>query len=179
MTTYIVLLRGINVGGKNSIKMADLKLGFEEMGFSDIVTYIQSGNVIFKSDEADKEKLTKHVETALEERYKLDLKVVIVSKSDLQKVIEKSPKGFGTEPEKYRYDVIFVKAPLTAAEAMKQISLKDGVDEASAGPGVLYFSRLTSKVTQSRLSRIIALPMYKNMTIRNWNTTTKLLALCD
>jgi uncharacterized protein (DUF1697 family) len=90
-----------------------------------------------------------------------------------------APGQFGKDATKYRYDVIFLKAPLTAKVAMQSITVKDGVDRAYAGNGVLYFSRLMAKATQSRLQRIIALPMYQNMTIRNWNTTTKLLALMD
>ena len=62
---------------------------------------------------------------------------------------------------------------------MKSVKIKEGVDEAHAGSGVLYFSRLTSKASQSYLTRIIGLPVYQDMTIRNWNTTTKLLALME
>jgi uncharacterized protein (DUF1697 family) len=78
----------------------------------------------------------------------------------------------------YRYDVIFLK-DVTPAEAMKSVTLKEGVDAAAVGPGVLYHSRLIAKATQSRINRIVGLPVYQNMTIRNWNTTTKILALMD
>ena len=60
---------------------------------------------------------------------------------------------------------------------MKSVTVRRGVDRVFAGEGVLYFSRLISKATQSYLSRIVGTPPYKNMTIRNWNTTTKLLEL--
>ena len=93
--------------------------------------------------------------------------------------LRQAPPGFGSEPDTYRYDVIFLKEPLTSAEAMQSVSTKDGVDQAFAGNGVLYFSRLISKATQSHLPRIIGLPVYQNMTIRNWNTTTKLLVLME
>jgi uncharacterized protein (DUF1697 family) len=63
--------------------------------------------------------------------------------------------------------------------AMKSVQTKEGVDEARAGIGVLYFSRLISKASQSRLTRLVSLPVYKSMTIRNWNTTTALLRLMD
>jgi uncharacterized protein (DUF1697 family) len=75
--------------------------------------------------------------------------------------------------------VIFLKAPLTAREAIKSVPTNAGVDEAFVGPDVLYFSRLTARAAESRLARIVSLPVYKGMTIRNWNTTTKLLALMD
>ena len=62
---------------------------------------------------------------------------------------------------------------------MKSVLTKQGVDQAHAGTGVLYFSRLISKASQSQLSRLVSLPIYKSMTIRNWNTTTKLLQLLE
>lgn len=60
---------------------------------------------------------------------------------------------------------------------MKSVRVKAGVDEAHAGKGVLYFSHLISKASQSQLSRLVSMPVYQSMTIRNWNTTTKLLEL--
>ena len=97
----------------------------------------------------------------------------------MRQVVARAPKGFGTQPEKYRYDVIFLKAPLTAPVALKSVATAPGVDEAHAGPGVLYFSRLISEATRSRLSKIVSSPIYKSVTIRNWNTTTKLLRMMD
>jgi uncharacterized protein (DUF1697 family) len=75
--------------------------------------------------------------------------------------------------------VIFLRPPLTGAAAIKVVATAPGVDEASAGAGVLYFSRLIAKASKSRLSKIVSSPIYKNVTIRNWNTTTKLLQMMD
>lgn len=178
-TQYLALLRGINVGGKNIIKMADLKACFESLGFSDVVTYIQSGNVLFKSTDRDKAKLTNRIEKELSKRFDYPSRLVTVTHEELKKTVHSAPRGFGGEPDKFRYDVIFLKEPLTPKEAMKSVSTKEGVDEAYAGERVLYFSRLISRAAQSRLTRIILLPIYQSMTIRNWNTTTKLLALME
>lgn len=176
---YLALLRGINVGGNNIIKMIDLKSCFESMGFADVITYIQSGNVIFKSNEKNMATLTKKIEKTLSERFDYKSRVVVVTDKQLNKVVHAAPKGFGNEAEKYKYDVLFIKEPLTAVEAIKNVNPKEGVDEAFAGEIVLYFSRLKSRASQSRLTKIIALPMYQNITIRNWNTTTRLLALME
>jgi uncharacterized protein (DUF1697 family) len=178
-TQYLALLRGINVGGSNVIKMADLKACFEDMGFTKVATYIQSGNVLFKSAEKDKAKLTKKIEAGLSGRFGYEARLVVVSRQQLKQAVEEAPRGFGKAPDKFRYDVIFLKEPLTSKEAMKSISTKEGVDNAYTGKDVLYFSRLISKATQSHLTRIIGLPVYQSMTIRNWNTTTKLLALME
>lgn len=176
---YLALLRGINVGGKNIIKMADLKAYFEEMGFSDVVTYIQSGNVVFASTDKDSARLTAKIEKALSKRFNYTSRLVLVDHFEMKKIVAGAPRGFGSEPDKYRYDVIFLKEPLTPAKAMEQVSVREGVDQAYKGKYVLYFSRLIAKASSSHLTKIVGLPVYQNMTIRNWNTTTKLLALME
>lgn len=176
---YLALLRGINVGGKNIIKMADLKACFDEMGFSDVVTYIQSGNVVFASAEKDAAKLTDKIEKELSKRFNYTSRLVIVAHPEMKKIVAGAPRGFGDAPDTYRYDVIFLKDPLTPAKAMEQVSVREGVDQAFQGKYVLYFSRLISRASQSYLTKIIGLPIYQNMTIRNWNTTTRLLALME
>jgi uncharacterized protein (DUF1697 family) len=95
----------------------------------------------------------------------------------MQDMVARAPDGFGAQPARYRYDVIYLKAPLLASMAMKSVPTNPDVDEVRAGIGVLYFSRLISKASQSRLSKLVALPIYKSMTIRNWNTTTTLLRM--
>jgi uncharacterized protein (DUF1697 family) len=179
MVRYVALLRGINVGGNNVIKMTALKACFEKQGFGDVVTYIASGNVLFSASASGAAQLALGIEAALAAAFNYEASVVLRSEKEMRAVVARAPAGFGTEPQKYRHDVIFLKAPLTAAAAIKDVPLNPGVDQAWAGPGVLYFSRLIARATSSRLGNIVALPMYKNMTIRNWNTTTKLLQLLD
>jgi uncharacterized protein (DUF1697 family) len=175
---YVALLRGINVGGKNLIGMPALKTCFEDAGFDDVETYIQSGNVLFETTRPKKD-LALEIEKKLERTFRLPLVVVVRSHKQLAGIVSSAPKGFGRDPAAYRYDVVFLKEPLTPAAAMKDITTKDGVDAVTTGKGVLYFSRLTARATQSRLNRVASIPAYKSMTIRNWNTTTKLLALLD
>ena len=76
-------------------------------------------------------------------------------------------------------DVVFLKAPLTSAQAMRAVSLREGVDRAWAGTGVLYLDRVAERSSQSRFSRLASTPHYRKMTIRNWSTTTRLLAMLD
>ena len=179
MKKYVALLRGINVGGKNLIKMTDLKACFEALGLEDVSTYIQSGNVLFSADRSEQARLTIQIEEALSKTFNYKSRVVLRSHKQMKEIVARAPKSFGNDPATYRYDVIFLKAPLTAVEAMKTVTAKEGVDQAFAGQGVLYFSRLISKASQSHLTRIIGMPVYQDMTIRNWNTTTKLLSLMD
>lgn len=145
----------------------------------DVATYIQSGNVLFRSNEKSRAKLVSMIEAGLSERFRYDSRVVLLSHKDLRSAIDGAPRGFGKEPDRYRYDVIFLKEPLTAQSAMKSVKVNEGVDQASVGKGGLYFSRLIGRASQSHLTKIISLPIYQQMTIRNWNTTTKLLALME
>lgn len=177
MIRYINLLRGINVGGNNIIKMTELKSCFESMGFGEVVTYIQSGNVLFDSDESDLDMLVQLIETTLSKRFGYDSKVVLIKQQALIEIVNNAPKDFGNNFNDYRYDVIFLKSPLTAKEVLSGIKKKEGVDFVFAGDGVLYFSRLSSQSSQSHITKIIGTAIYKKMTIRNWNTTTKLCEL--
>jgi uncharacterized protein (DUF1697 family) len=174
---YLALLRGINVGGNNIIKMTHLKECFENMGFTDVTTYIQSGNVIFKSADPHKDKLLSKIETELSGRFDYKSKIVLITQKQLHTVINNAPQDFGKDPDMYRYDVLFLKEPLSSDEAMKSIREREGVDKAYAGRDVIYFSRFISKAGQSYLNKLISLAIYKNMTIRNWNTTSKLFVL--
>src|SRR5262249_23285666 len=142
-TQYLALLRGINVGGGNIIKMTDLKACFEACQLENVATYIQSGNVLFETAETDPVKLVRKLEKALSQTFRpYRARLVLCSHAKLRQIVRKAPKGFGSQPQKYRYDVIYLKAPLTALEAMKHVTTKQGVDNAFVGPDVLYFSRL-------------------------------------
>ena len=177
-TCLVALLRGINVGGNNIIPMKDLKACFEQIGFADVRTYIQSGNVIFATTKSVAGSV-RTIERGLLQQFSYKGRVVVVSQTELFKVVQQAPRGFGTEPEAYRYDVLFLTPAVMAAEALKQIPVREGVDTIQAGTHVLYSSRLIKLVTKSYLPKIVSLPIYKEMTIRNWNTTTKLLALME
>ena len=137
----IALLRGINVGGNNTIRMTDLKACFEKMGFDGVVTYIQSGNVLFDCDMEDPEQLTGNIEKRLSEEFSYTSRIVLLPQRHIGRIITNAPTGFGSRPDEYRYDVLFLKAPLTAPEALSVIRTRDGVDTVTAGEGVLFISR--------------------------------------
>lgn len=180
MNTYVLLLRGINVGGKNKIPMAELKKCLEEIGYSNVLTYIASGNVLLDTSESAVA-VTKKVQEMLVKKFKLDselIKVLVLTQKELEKIVHRAPRGFGKHPEMYHSDVLFLIEG-KAKDAMKLIELQPDVDAAWEGEGVLYFQRLSAQRTKSKLSRIISKPFYKDITIRNWNTTVKLLQLLE
>lgn len=180
MKTYLILLRGINVGGKNKLPMKDLKNCLEDLGYTDVSTYIASGNVILKSDKSAKA-VKAEIEKALPQHFKLDselIAVLVLTRKQLQGIIDNKPKGFGEEPDKYHSDAIFLIG-IDAVETMSIFKPREGVDNVWAGDGVIYSQRLSAQRTKSRLGIITASSAYKSLTIRSWTTTTKLLDLMN
>jgi uncharacterized protein (DUF1697 family) len=174
---YLALLRGVNVGGKNKVPMAELREVAKSMGLDDVATFIASGNLLFRAPRQRAEALAARLETELSARFALNLKVVLQTEAQLRRVVQDAPRGFGAKTD--RCDVIFLRNPLTPKRALGVVELKEGVDRVWIGPGVLYFSRLAAKSTSSRMARIVGTPEYQDMTIRSWSTTSKLLALVD
>jgi uncharacterized protein (DUF1697 family) len=174
---YLALLRGINVGGKNLVKMTELRSAFDELGFDDVATYIQSGNVVFRAPRERGDALTARIESELGRRFGVELKVVLLTEAQLRGVVADAPRGFGGDS--HLCDVIFLRKPLTVKRVMGLVDLRDGIDRAWAGKGVVYFSRLAARASGSRISKLVARPEYQDMTIRSWTTTRKLLALMD
>lgn len=176
---YAILLRGINVGGKNKIPMAALRSFLEGLGFTKVSTYIASGNAVFASSLGPRE-VRSRIERGLPKEFRLDdlVKVLVLDMQQLRAVVDGRPKGFGDHPGRYHSDAIFL-IDLAVDEAMATFQPREGVDKVWPGPGVVYSQRLSAQRTKSRLNRIMATPAYKSMTIRNWATTTAVLKKLD
>ena len=180
MNTYLVLLLGINVGGKNKIPMSDLKTCLTDVGFSNVSTYIASGNVLLTSDKSA-QAVQQTIERVLPKHFRLDselIKVLVLTPAQLKTIIDKRPKGFGDKPDTYHSDVIFLM-DVPIDKAMPVFTPRQGVDTIWPGIGVVYSQRLSAQRTKSRLGAIVGTSTYKSMTIRSWNTTTKLLQLLE
>jgi uncharacterized protein (DUF1697 family) len=178
MKTYLVLMRGINVGGKNRVSMARLRESLEERGFANVSTYIASGNVILDSDRTPSE-IQAQIEEALPATFALDselIRVLVVTRDRLQAIVDRKPEGFGERPDTYHSDAIFLIG-IDPAKALLVFDPREGVDNIWPGDGVIYSQRLSSQRTRSRLNKIVGTPAYQCMTIRSWTTTTKLLEM--
>jgi uncharacterized protein (DUF1697 family) len=177
---YAVLLRGINVGGKNRVPMAELRKVLEDLGYEDVATYIASGNVLLRSDRPAAA-IRKQIEEVLPRTFRLDSELVavhVLTHAQLRAVVDDKPKGFDEQPGTFHSDVLFLMG-VKAAEAMPAFDPREGVDTVWPGDGVVYSQRLSAQRTKSRLSKVVSSPMYQAMTIRNWATTTALLRLLD
>ena len=180
MTRYLVLLRGINVGGKNKVPMAGLRQLLEKLGYSDVATYIASGNVILSSDRSPSA-IKRQIEAALPKALPLDsdlIATLVLSRAQHRAVVDGKPQGFGDHPETYHSDAIFLIG-IDAATAMQVFDPHPEVDRVWPGDGVIYSQRLSAKRTKSRLNKAITTPLYKSMTIRSWATTMALHALLE
>lgn len=176
MPHYVALLRGINVGGRNKVPMKELAPCIEAGRYAQVTTYIQSGNVLFTADETDARALEIDLEQRIADQFGFQVPVVVRSAAELQATVDAAPPIFGS-PE-HRCDVIFLKHPLDADEAFSALpSPREGVDQSWIGPGALYFARLTELASKSRLSQIASSPIYPRITVRNWNTASKLAAM--
>lgn len=180
MDKYVVLLRGINVGGKNKVKMADLRTELIKEGFDTVQTYIQSGNIVVESNLVS-ETITQKVATLLTQKFTLDttsIKILTLNKESYELVIAEAPENYGRVDQTvdYRYDVLFL-IDITVEEAMKEVETRGGIDQSWCGTKVIYYRRpgpTHPDYTKSALSKLAKKNIYQSMTVRNWKTTTRL-----
>jgi uncharacterized protein (DUF1697 family) len=173
---YVALLRGINVGGKTLIKMADLKTCVEELGFEDVSTYIASGNVLFDSRERDSAKLERKLERAIEGRFKLPVKVVVLDRAAYGRVVKAVPKrwlGNGS----LRANVAFVRRGTDAKRVVRELEPDAAVEEVKAINGAILWATKRDALNKSVMRKLIGGAAYKELTVRNLNTTLKLQEL--
>jgi uncharacterized protein (DUF1697 family) len=175
---YVALLRGVNVGGNNSIKMNSLVHAFEKEGFTNVSTYIQSGNVIFESGSQDKESLVTRIEHMLTATFRYPSTIVLRSEKELHKIISHVPDMWKKDGDLRCY-ILFVKEPMTAEEVAKEIETKEGIDFLSIGNGALYMGTKMEGITKSKFSKFIGKKVYKDVTMRNYKTSRIILEIME
>ncbi|MEK6676261.1 MAG: DUF1697 domain-containing protein [Planctomycetota bacterium] len=175
---YVALLRGINVGGKNKLPMADLSAIFVKVGCADVRTYIQSGNVVFRAKSANVSKLAGKIEDGIEEQFGFRPQVVVRSEAELRKVIEENPFASRDLPPNQLLVLFF------AGEASKQaiadaLLVNKGLEEIQATGQELYVY-FPDGIGKSKLSiPAMERALKVSTTGRNWNTVTKLLEIAE
>ena len=175
-STFVALLRGVNVGGNQMISMSSLKKSFEGMGFAGVSTYINSGNIIFKSKEADARKLERKVEQMLLREYQLDSKVVVRSFAEMERLVESLPRNWKGDRD-WRYNVVFLRHSIDSEEIVKDLEFKKDIEQVAYRPGVLLWSAQATEMARTSFVKLASCKMFKEMTVRNLNTTRKLYEL--
>lgn len=177
MTKYLAILRGINVGGRRKILMADLKKLFEDLGFSEVSTYIQSGNVFFSSPKTDLLKLAGKIEQGIEDHYGFDVQVIVLSIDELGEAVEQNPFLKNPEADINKLHLTFLKEEPSAENRQALEKLEFPPDEFRIMGKRVYISCAgrysDTKITNNMLEKKLKVPA----TTRNWKTTSKLWEL--
>ena len=173
MAVHVALLRGINVGGNNMISMKALKASFERLGFKNVSTYINSGNVLFRTGQADTRKLEAKIEKMLVAEYELGCKVVVRSAEEMASLIRQLPKDW-TDSENWRYNVIFLRHTIDSKDVVKALNAKPEIEQVTYVPGTLLWSAHVKDLARTTMAKMASQKIFQEMTVRNLNTTRKL-----
>ena len=173
MPTYVALLRGINLGAKRRVAMADLRTLLEGLGYDDVRTHLQSGNAVFRTGTRSAAAVKKELEAALDEALGFDVDVVVRSAAQLRKVVVANPFD-GVADDGARYLVTFLdRAP--GKRWLADVDLADYEPEQVAVRGSEVYLWLPKGVHASRLARVVGdTKQHGTATSRNWNVVTKL-----
>ena len=175
---YVALLRGINVGGNNKVAMKTLKAAFEAAGMEQVSTYINSGNVIFSSKQTSIPKLTAQLEDLIKKEFGLSIKVLVKDINTLRAIAKALPDTWQNNSE-MKCDVMFLWENYDNESVLKEVVIKPGIDDVRYQAGAILWRVDKKNVTKSGLLRIVGTELYRHMTIRNCNTTRKLLGIME
>jgi len=169
---FVALLRGVNVGGNNIISMRELKERFEGIGFTQVATYINSGNVIFTSKETDARKLEMKIERMLNKDFQLGSKVVVRSLAEMAQLVESLPSSWNDD--NWRYNVIFLRHTIDSEKILDELIAKGDHEQISYRPGTVLWSAKATEINRTNMQKLSSRKIFQDMTVRNLNTTKKL-----
>ena len=179
MKKYVALLRGINVGGKNKVSMKELKESLLKSGYQDVVTYINSGNIIFSSENTDLDFIKKDLESLVFELLKADILVMVIPALDLIQAISHAPDWWDADGES-KHNAILVIPPMTVERVFEEVGeLKPDYEKVSSFGSVIFWSAPLKTFSRTRWSKVVGKSVYNGVTIRNANTMKKLVELCN
>lgn len=171
---YIALLRGVNVGGNNKLSMPDLREAFARAGFSDVATYINSGNVLFSGPETDIAGLAERCQALIRADFHLDISVCIVTAEELRVALEHAPPWWNTDPEA-KHNAIFVIPPAAAEDVFAQVgAIKPDYERVDFYGRVIFWTAPVKTFSKTRWSKNVGTAAYRSVTIRNANTAAAL-----
>lgn len=170
---YVAFLRGINVGGVNLVRMADLKASFEKLGFGDVRTFLNTGNILFRSDVTDSRKLERTIEAAIAPHFSEPIRAMVRSGKEMADLIARLPKSWQDSSDK-RCNVIFLYHTIDAPKLIEQFHPKPDIEELHYAPGALLWSAQLATLTKSTMLKLAVSPLYQDMTLRRLSTVRKL-----
>ena len=173
---YIALLRGINVGGRTLVKMAELRACFESLGFDNVSTYIASGNVLLESGEHDAARLTTTIEGAIEQQFELPVKVVVLDQNAYARIAKAIPNAWIGD-RTLRANVAFLRRGTDAEQVVGGLQPDAAIEEVKVVDGAILWATRRDSLNRSVMRKLIGGAAYKELTVRNLNTTLKLQGL--
>ena len=179
MAIYIALLRGINVSGQKIIKMEDLKKAFESLHYEDVTTYIQSGNVVFRSGETNTAHLRKQIEDRVLKIFGHEVPVIIRTMKELEKVIQKNPFKKVKTQEGEKLHISFLSGKPAKAAAENLAAVKNDVDEIRLSGSEVYILCRNGYGQTLFSNTFIEKKLAVSSTTRNWDSVQKLLSLAN
>lgn len=178
-TKYLALLRGINVGGKNVIKMSDLTDAFEALGLKCVRTYIQSGNILFRSTSKSVKNLTNKIEKKLSNEFSYNAKVVVLSETEFKKNMDKAHSRWGVD-DKQKHNAMFTVSGVKPKDVLRDLPEPvSKLEKVSLGPQTLFWSASKTGLSRTTMLKLAKSPRYQELTVRNSNTVFKLCDLFD
>ena len=179
MKRQLALLRGINISGKNKIAMPELKREFERLGFKDVRTYLNSGNVLFDSETEDAGKLMETIEAMIREHFQLDIPVFVIAIEDLKDILEHAPSWWGSDDKAIYDNLIFILPPTAFEEVYAEIGEpKEGLERIMNCRNAVFWSfNLKFHQKTNWWPKTASLPIGSRLTIRTANTVRKLVNL--
>ncbi len=174
MTTYIALLRGINVSGAKTIKMEALRLTFQKLGFVNVATYIQSGNVVFNAGETNTMQLVDKIAAAIQTDFGFDVPVIVLSAAELRTIIGSNLLNNGTNDTAFLHITFLSEKP--AAFNLSDIEAKKQENEEIIISGKVVYLYCPHGYGKTKLNNTFLESKLKvAATTRNWKTTCELL----
>lgn len=175
---YIALLRGINVGGKNRVPMKELQKCFLDAGYTGVQTYINSGNVLFEAEkESDEKTLQEDCQTIIQTSFGFPVAVAVISVQNLSQALRQVPEWWGKDPQE-KHNALFTIFPATAKEVIAEIGeLHSEAEKVYCSEGIIFWSTSIQHYSKTKFSKIVGTKPYQKVTIRNANTTKKLVFL--
>lgn len=180
MIKYVVLLRGINISGKNKIPMPQLKIELEQLGYDNVITYLNSGNVIFNSDIDNKDIIKDNIHLMIINKFNLEIPIHIITANELEEILNNSPKWWGTEDKKIYDNIIFIIYP-TKYEEIYQVlgNPKDDIEKIKEYNNYIFWSFDLNNYRKSNWwSKTANTNISDKITIRTANTMKKVLEIC-
>lgn len=177
MPSYICLLRGINVSGQKKIIMTDLKKAFEELGYSDVVSYIQSGNLVFKSNLQNKKNIEQRIHDMLRERFGFDIAVIVLTHHELKVIIQNNPYVSDKNKEEKKLYIGYLKELPIKVNIDHLASYDYSPETYTLDDKVIYYYAANGAGKAKMTTNFFESKLKVKATMRNWRTSTKLVEL--